>query len=52
MKNSLLGRFNYTIHNLIGHPLMELLHIFGQTELGNKVHDMTLPKERDIDEDN
>jgi len=44
---SKLGRFNYTIHNLIGHPLMELLHILGQTDLGNKVHDITLPIEKE-----
>ena len=38
------GRFNYTIHNLVAHPLMEILHLLGQTELGNKIHDATLPK--------
>ncbi len=40
---SKLGIFNYTVHNLIAHPLMELLHLIGLTELGDKVHDMTLP---------
>lgn len=40
---SKLGRFNYTIHNLIAHPLMELLHLIGKTELGDKIHDATLP---------
>ena len=40
---SKLGAFNYTVHNLIAHPLMEILHLIGLTELGNKVHDMTLP---------
>jgi len=49
---SKLGKFKYTIHNLIAHPLMELLHILGQTELGNKVHDMTLPIEKDNNADN
>lgn len=38
-----LGRFQYAIHNLLAHPLMEILHWFGQTELGNRVHDATLP---------
>lgn len=45
------SKFNYTIHNLIAHPLMEILHLIGFTELGNKIHDMTLPSERDTDED-
>ena len=40
-----LGRFNYTIHNLIAHPIMEILHLFGLSELGDKVHDATLPYE-------
>jgi hypothetical protein len=38
-----LGRFNYTIHNLIAHPLMELFHLFGFSALGDKIHDATLP---------
>jgi len=40
-----MKRFNYTIHNLFAHPLMEIFHLLGFTELGNKIHDMTLPKE-------
>lgn len=47
---SKMGRFNYTIHNLIAHPLMEILHLVGLTELGNKVHDATLPLQHDEDE--
>ena len=38
------NKFNYTIHNLIAHPVMEILHLIGFTELGNKIHDITLPK--------
>ena len=37
------NKFAYTIHNLIAHPLMEILHLIGMSELGDKVHDMTLP---------
>lgn len=37
-------KFEYTIHNLIAHPLMEILHLIGLTKLGNKIHDNTLPK--------
>ena len=40
---SKLGPFNYTIHNLIAHPIMEVLHLVGLSELGNKLHDATLP---------
>ena len=46
---SKMGRFNYTIHNVIAHPLMEILHLVGFTELGNKVHDATLPLRHDED---
>ena len=46
---SKMGRFNYTIHKLIAHPLMEILHLVGLTELGNKVHDATLPLRHDED---
>ena len=40
---SKLGRFNFTIHNVIAHPLMEVLHLVGLTEWGDKVHDATYP---------
>lgn len=40
---SKLGRFNYTIHNLIAHPLMEIFHLIGLSDLGDKIHDATLP---------
>lgn len=39
------NKYSYTIHNLIAHPLMEILHLMGMTELGNKIHDYTLPKQ-------
>jgi hypothetical protein len=39
-----MKKFEYTIHNIIAHPLMEILHLIGFTELGNKIHDATLPK--------
>lgn len=40
---SRLGRFSYTIHNVIAHPLMEILHLVGLSQWGDKVHDATLP---------
>ena len=48
---SKLGLFSYTIHNLIAHPLMELLHLAGFTELGNRLHDATLPKSHNQQEE-
>ena len=47
MKN----KFDYTIHNLIAHPLMEIFHLLGMTEIGNKIHDYTLPKKHKQDHD-
>lgn len=38
-------KYIYTIHNLVAHPLMEIFHLLGMTEIGNKIHDYTLPKE-------
>ena len=43
------NKFAYTVHNLIAHPLMEILHLLGMTEIGNKIHDYTLPKQHKED---
>ena len=37
--------FKYTLHNIIGHPLMELFNLFGMKKIGTLVHDKTLPRE-------
>jgi len=42
-----LGRFKYTVHNLVAHPVMEVLHLVGLSDLGNKIHDATLPWDHD-----
>lgn len=34
---------NYTFHNLLGHPVMELLYLVGLTKAARAVHDGTLP---------
>lgn len=34
---------NWTIHNLIAHPLSEILHLLGFGDLGDRVHDATVP---------
>ena len=42
--NKIKKHFEYTVHNILAHPLMELLHLFGFTKIGNALHDYTLPK--------
>lgn len=34
---------SWAIHNLIGHPAMQILSWFGLTKLGLKIHDATCP---------
>ena len=41
---SKLGRFKWTIHNCIGHPVMEILYLIGLEEMAKKAHDFTIPK--------
>lgn len=36
-------RFRWTIHNMIAHPASEILFQIGMEDLGNKVHDATIP---------
>jgi hypothetical protein len=36
-------RNKWLIHNLIGHPLMQLLAFFGFGKLGIKIHEATIP---------
>jgi hypothetical protein len=35
--------FKYTLHNLVGHPLMELCHLIGFNNLAETIHYATLP---------
>ena len=44
---SKLGPFSYTIHNMIAHPIMEILHLLGLGAWGDKLHDLTLPLSHD-----
>jgi len=39
-----LGYFKWSIHNLIAHPIMEILHLIGLSKLGGKLHNYTLPE--------
>lgn len=34
---------NWTVHNLVAHPLSEILHLLGFEDLSNAVHDGTVP---------
>jgi len=51
MINRLPKRFQYTIHNLIAHPIMEVLFQLGFYDLSSKIHDCTLPTEQENDQD-
>ena len=39
----LLIRWRWTLHNIVGHPLSEVLYQLGAASVGNWVHDATLP---------
>ena len=51
-KGGTMSRFKYTIHNVIGHPLMELFHLVGLERLASWIHDITLPSSWEEDYDN
>ena len=36
-------RWRWTLHNVVAHPLSELLYQVGLGDLGNTVHDVTIP---------
>ena len=36
--------FRWSFHNLIGHPLSEILWLIGLKNLSNKLHDSTIPE--------
>lgn len=43
--NKLPKRFQFTLHNLIGHPLMEIFYQLGFHDLAVFIHDNTQPHE-------
>lgn len=43
-------KYKYTIHNLIAHPMMEIFHLLGMSEISEKIHNITLPIEETSDE--
>ncbi len=38
-------RFQWTLHNLVAHPLSELLFQAGLRRWSDKVHDLTVPED-------
>ena len=42
--NRLPVRFRWTVHNLIAHPLSEILFQFGFARMSEFVHDWTMPE--------
>lgn len=43
------GRFRWTFHNVVAHPLSELLYQLGFSHLSGWIHDVTVPKDREKD---
>jgi len=37
-------RFQWTLHNLVAHPLSEVAYQLGFEEMGNQIHDQTVPE--------
>lgn len=37
-------RFRWSLHNLVAHPLSEVLFQLGLREWSDKVHDLTVPE--------
>jgi len=38
-----MKHFEYALHNLIGHPVYEILHLIGLEKAADWVHESTLP---------
>ena len=38
-----LGRWSWFIHNVVAHPMSEILFHLGLEDLSNRVHDTTIP---------
>ena len=40
---SKLGPFKWSLHNLVAHPLSELMYLIGLERASNWIHDVTVP---------
>lgn len=38
-------RFHWTLHNVVGHPLMEIFTLLGAPTIGSWFHDTTQPRD-------
>ena len=38
-------KYKWAVHNLLGHPLMEISQWFGYQNLASKIHDRTMPSD-------
>lgn len=38
-------RFQWTLHNIVAHPLSEVLGLCGYEDLADAVHDVTVPEQ-------
>jgi hypothetical protein len=43
------ARHAWAFHNLVAHPLLQVLAWLGQTRLGFAIHDMTVPRPKNPD---
>jgi hypothetical protein len=41
---SRLGPFKWTLHNILGHPLSEIVYLVGFEQASNWIHDITMPE--------
>ena len=39
---------NWTVHNLIGHPFMQIFELLGMSKIATRVHDETLPSNAQV----
>ena len=47
-----MKKFRYTVHNIVGHPIMEIFYLLGMRKIAMWIHDVTLPKDWKIDYEN
>ena len=41
---SKMGPFKWSLHNIVAHPLSELVHLIGFERASNWIHDITAPE--------
>ncbi len=42
-EGDIMSRFKYTLHNIVGHPMMEIFNLLGFHDLATWIHDTTFP---------